>query len=177
MKINLKKNNSKSNQAGFSLVELLLYIALSSTILLILSTTIFSLLQARIKGQAIAEVEQQGVQIMQLLKKSLRQASSITSPTVGTSGSSLNLIMPTPAVSPTIISLSGNTMTMTEGANPVLNLSSNRLVVSNLMFGNWAKASTPGLMRISFTLSYVNNENRQEYNYSQTFVGSVAKRY
>lgn len=176
MNSKIKKNKIKLNSSGFSLVELLLYIALSATILLILSTTIFNLLQARIKGQAIAEVEQQGIQIMELLKQTVEQSSSIVSPAIGSSDSSLNLVMPTPALSPTIITLAGNTITMTEGVNPALNLSSSSLLVSNLTFANWSKPSTPGLIRISFTLSYVNNENRQEYNYSQTFVTSVVKR-
>src|SRR3989344_8594659 len=83
--------NYRETKNGFTLVELLLYVAISSVILLVTSLFLSVLLESRIKSQVIAEVEQQGAQVMQIMTQSIRNAETINSPAQGVSGASLSI--------------------------------------------------------------------------------------
>jgi len=140
---------------GFSLIELLLYISLSGIILLSILTFMASLLDARVKNQAIAEVDQSGTAIMQLITQTIRNATAINSPSSGTSASTLSLNTAVPANNPTVFDLSGGAIRITEGAGSPVNISSSRVVVSNLNFQNLSQPSAPGNIRLSFTLTHI----------------------
>src|SRR3989338_405637 len=102
--------------SGFTLVELLLYVSITAIILLATSGFLFMLLEARIKNQTIAEVEQQGLQVMQLITQTARNAEAVTSPAVGTSASSLTLDVVTVVSDPTVFDLASGVIRITEGA-------------------------------------------------------------
>src|SRR3989338_5584522 len=76
---------------GFTLIELLLYISIAGAILLATSIFLSLLLQARIKNQTIAEVDQQGLQVMQLITQTARNAEALIALPLGTISSSLTL--------------------------------------------------------------------------------------
>lgn len=162
---------------GFTLIEMILYLAVLSIVLLAFSAFIFMSYTSRIKSTVVAEVEQQGNQTMNIITNNIRGAVSITSPASGSSAASLTLAEYVGANSPTTFALSGNTITMTEGANPAVSITSNRVVASSLSFQNLSRASTPGIVRVSFTLTHVNPSNRGEYIYAKTFVGTASLRW
>lgn len=161
---------------GFTLIELLLYVAISSVMLLAISFFLQTLLESRIKNQTIAEVEQQGLQVMQLITQTTRNAEAITSPLLGTSASSLTLDVITVISDPTIFDLSSGAIRITEGAGSPVALTNSRVTASNLTFQNLSRAGTPGIIRIQFTLTHINPEGRNEYNFSKTFIGSATLR-
>lgn len=98
-------------QKGFTLIELLLYVAIVG-ILLLSAVGFFALsTEARVKNQAISEVNQQGVAAMDNILQSIRNATAVTAPALGATGSSLTLTVPTAALSPTIFDL-GNAGTV-----------------------------------------------------------------
>src|SRR3990167_4758552 len=100
------KNYKLQTKSGFTLIELLLYVAISSVMLLITSLFLQTLLQSRIKNQTIAEVEQQGLQAMQLITQTARNAETITSPSQSASDPSLTLDVISFASDPTVFDLS-----------------------------------------------------------------------
>lgn len=161
---------------GFTLVELLLYVSIAGIIFLSLSSFLASFLESRVKNETIAEVEQQGLQIMQLITQTARNAEAINSPSVGTSASTLSLDVVTGANDPTIFDLSSGVVRITEGAGSATSLNNSSVSASGLTFYNLSRASTPGIVRIQFTLTHSNPESRNEYNYSKTFVSSAALR-
>ena len=158
-------NNIKNNQ-GFSLLELLLYIGLASTILLVISGFFVVTLQSRVKNQTIAEVEQQGARVMQIITQKIHNATTLTSPAQGVSSSSLNLNS-----GGIIFDLATNTIRIDEGT-PV-NLTSNKVLATDLSFYNLSYTDTPGIIRIQFTLTYDNPAEKKVHEYSQTFYGSA----
>ena len=162
--------------AGFTLIELLLYVGIASIILLITSLFLSTLLQSRIKNQTIAEVEQQGLQVMQIITQTARNAESITAPLIGASASSLTLDVLTDASDLTIFDLSESTIRITEGASSAIPLTNSRVTASGITFQNLSRASTPGTIRIQFTLTHINPDDRNEYNFSKTFTGSATLR-
>ena len=165
----------KINQ-GFTLIELLLYIAISSVILLVISVFLSTLLESRVKNQTIAEVEQQGAQVMQLITQTLRNADTINSPATGASAASLSVNTYISANNPTVFDLSGGVIRIKEGAGAVVSLINTRVTASALTFQNLSRASTPGTVRISFTLTSVNSSGRNEYQFVKTFIGSATVR-
>lgn len=168
--------NRKNNQQGFTLIELLLYISISAIILLVISVFLSSLLQSRIKNQTIAEVEQQGLQVMQLITQTARNTEAIISPAQGASASSLTLDVVTAASDPTVFDLSSGAIRITEGAGGAMALTNSRVTASGLIFQNLSRANTPGTVRIQFTLTHMNSEGRNEYSFTKTFIGSATLR-
>ncbi|MEW6617313.1 MAG: prepilin-type N-terminal cleavage/methylation domain-containing protein [Patescibacteria group bacterium] len=172
--INPKKffsTNSKNNR-GFTLVELLLYVGLSAVLVVAVSVFLSMLLGSRIKNQAIGEVEQQGLQVMQIITQTIRNADLINSPSIGTNAPSLSLNTTVPSNNPTIFDLSGGAIRLTEGAGAAVSLTNSRITASNLTFQNLSRPSTPGTLRIQFTLSYKNPNNVNEYDFQKTFIAS-----
>ena len=172
---NLKSYKLQAS-AGFTLIELLLYVGIASIILLVTSLFLSTLLQSRIKNQTIAEVEQQGLQVMQFITQTARNAEAITSPATGVSASSLTLDVITVANDPAIFDLSGGVIRITEGVGSAVPLTNSRVTVSALTFQNLSRATTPGTIRIQFTINHINPEGRNEYNFTKTFTGSATLR-
>lgn len=168
--------NKVYTQKGFTLIELLLYVGIASSILL--SSTIFlqTLLESRVKNQTIAEVEQQGLQVMQIITQTIRNAENITSPAISTSGTSLTLDVVNASDDPTVFDLSSGAIRITEGIGSPIPLTNSRVAVSSLTFDNLSRASTPGVVRVSFTISYINSSGREEYDFSKTFYASATLR-
>lgn len=165
-----------SKKSGFTLVELLLYIGLAATLLLSISVFLSISLESQAKNQTIAEVEQEGQRVLQLITQTIRNASSTNYPTASNSSSSLSLITPIPSKNPTVFNLVSSTIFITEGVVQSTPLTSSRLTVSNLQFDNFSRINTRGIIRVSFTLTYNNLTGRNEFDYSKIFYGTATLR-
>jgi len=99
-----------SRQSGYTLIELLLYVALLS--ILLTAVVFFSsiALDARVKNQTITEVDEQAAQVMDNITQTIRNATSVTTPAAGASSPSLTLVVPTGSLSPTVFDMSGTAM-------------------------------------------------------------------
>ena len=65
---------------SFTLIELLLYVSIVGAIIFSVAGFLSLSMQSRVKNQIISEVEQQGVQVMQSLTQTIRNASIISIP-------------------------------------------------------------------------------------------------
>lgn len=92
---------------GYTLIELLLYVALSGMVLTSLVYFFGTITEARVKNQTVSEVNEQGAALMDQITQTIRNATAITSPTVGNAGASLTLTVPTAGLSPTIFDATG----------------------------------------------------------------------
>lgn len=162
------------NNSGFTLVELLLYVAISSIVLLVASLFMATLLESQVKNQTIAEVNQQGIQVMQNITQTVRNSNVISTPATGASNTSLSINTSLSSTTPTIFDLSGGVIRVKEGVNTVIPLTNNKVIASNLTFFNLSRTGTPGVVKVSFTLSAVNNSNRNEYSFTETFTDSAS---
>lgn len=165
-----------TKQQGFTLVEVLLYLAITVLILSTITVVFTQIVETRQRARTLAEVDQQGIQIMQEITQTIRDAQAINAPTIGTSASTLNLDVIHSINDPTIYTLSGTTLEVTEGASAAVELSSNRIAVSNITFSNLSRAGTNGTVRIEFTLEYVTDDGSFDEDYQQTFYGSATLR-
>lgn len=136
---------------GFTLIELLLYVSIIGAIIFSVAGFLSLLMQSRVKNQTIAEVEQQGVQVMQIITQTGRNATDINFPSA--------------------FDLSGGVI-----HENTIALTNSRVDASALTFQNLSRAGTPGTIRIQFTLTHVNSSGRNEYDYTKTFYGTASLR-
>jgi type II secretory pathway pseudopilin PulG len=170
------RTNTEENKNGFTLVELLLYISISATVLLVVISLLALVIKGQIKNQAITEVEQQGGVIMDIITANIRNADSAISPGAGEASDSLVLAMPDAGRDPVIFDSYNRTIRITEGQGDPVPLSNSRVLVSDLNFANLAPEDIPSSVRIEFTLEHINPEGRYEYEYKKTFTGSATVR-
>ena len=165
-------------QQGFTLLELLLYVAIVSTLLGAVTVFLSLSLSARVKNESISEVNQQGIAILERMTTIIRGAESITSPAIGTTGGSLTIAVPVVANSPTTFDATGTpaAVQIKEGNGSAIALTNNKIAVSDLAFKNLSRAGTYGAVQISFTLSRTNSSGRNEYDYQKTFTTTVSLR-
>jgi len=160
-------------QSGFTLIELLLYVAIVSFLLVSVVSFYGLVVDSRIKNQSIAEVNVQGQQAMDIISQTIRNASSITAPATGSSGTSATIVVPTGSLSPTTFSLNGSVLQITQGANSPVALTSSRVLISSLAFTNLSRSGTNGIIRVSFAVSNSNQAGLALHNYQKTFVSSA----
>lgn len=163
-------------QTGYTLIELLLYVAMIGVLLSAVAYFFGAAAEARVKNQTVSEVDTQGTYVMDYMAETIRNATSVSSPTIGTSGSSLTLVVPVGSLSPTVFSLSSGTIQVKEGTGAAASLTSDDVVITSFTVKNLSRSGTTGIVQISFTLNRVNASNRSEYDYSRTFTTSVGVR-
>ncbi len=164
-------------QKGFTLVELVLYVSICSILLLTISSFLTFLLGARVRSQAITEVNQQGFQIMSLITQTIRNGRSIQVPNMGTSSSTLSITTGNALLNPTIFYLSSTTLQIKEGSKIAVPLTNSRVQISALTFQNISSgSSTEKIIRVSYTIDYINQGGRSEYSFTKSFSGSATLR-
>lgn len=172
----MQKVWSRTNQSGYTLIELLLYVVIVGSLLTATSIFFAATTSARVKSQTVNEVEQQGQFAMNYITRTIRNANSVTSPALGANASQLTVVVPTASLSPTVFSLSGTTLTVKEGSAAAIALTGNNVQVTSLVFKNFSRSASAELVQIAMTLSYANTAGRNEYDYTQTFTTSVVVR-
>lgn len=171
------RTEKRNNSAGFTLVEILLYVSIISVMLTVISIFMFSVLQSQAKFKTISEVDQQGIQIVQSITQSIRNANSITVPSQGATEQTLTLGFLDSVKNPTVFNSDGTNIQIKEGINSIFPLTNSKVIISGLSFSNVSKTNTPGIVKFQFTLTHINSSGRNEYDYSKTFYGSTSLRY
>lgn len=166
--------NKNKIYGGFSLIELLVYIAILG-ILLVLSTSLVSLIEKnRARNQAISIVEQEGAQVLTQITQLVRNSTAIVVPTIGNTGTTLS-ITPYGGVSGSQqLSLSAGVLSLTLSPSPATALTSSKVVASSLSVANAANTGTNGSVQISFVLT--SNIPSNVTPYSKTFTSTASIR-
>lgn len=162
--------------AGYTLIELLLYVSIVGSLLTAISVFFASAADARIKTQSIAEVDQQGNAALDYIAQTIRNADGITAPSAGSTGTSLTVSVPNVSLNPTVFNLSGTTLQVKEGGDAAVALTNSKVAVSSLSVTNLTRSGTKGIVQVSFVVSRVNVSNKNEYSYQKTFTTSAALR-
>lgn len=156
---------------------MILYVAISSVILLSLSLFLTSLLSSRVKNQSIGDVNDQGLQVMQLITQTIRNARSIDYPLVGATSTSLSVTVIDPLLSPTVFDIASGTVTIKEGSNAAIPLTNSHVTVSSFIFQNISSTSSSDrIVRLSFIIDHNNNSGRNENYFTKSFTGSATLR-
>lgn len=168
--------NNKKNESGVGLVELIIYISITTVLLLSISSFHSVVLKSRIRNRVVLEVDQQGTHLMNIITQTVRNAESINSPSAGSSVAVLSLDIAEASQDPTVFDSSDNAARIKEGSGDFIPLTNSHIVVSDLNFTNLSRTGTPGIIKIEFTVNYNKSDSSAEYNYSKTFYGSASLR-
>ncbi len=137
-----RKQNTFLNQPGFTVVELLLYMGIFSILLVVLMQIFTSILSVHAESQATSQVEQDGSYILARLTNDIHKASTIATPTLGTTGQTIHItgsgIDETVSQNGTDLKLTNNTSSSSE----FLNSANTNVTVSFQTLGN-VLSSTP----------------------------------
>lgn len=97
-----------NRNGGYTLIELLLYMAIVGSLLTAITYFLGVVVDSRVKNQTISKINDQGTAVMDSITQTIRNATSISAPAVGASGTSLTLVVPTGSLSPTVFSASSS---------------------------------------------------------------------
>ena len=161
---------------GHTLIELLLYVAVAGTVLLLATLFVNTLLEARVRGSVIAEVNAQGAHVLETVLQTVRNAEGVTTPLPGANGATLMLDVVAGVDDPTTFSLNGTVLEISEGGGSGVALTNDRIVVSDLHVENLSPTGEHDAVSVRFTVTHVNPEGRYEYTYTQTFEGGAVVR-
>lgn len=158
---------------GFSLIELILYIALLTIILSAIIPFAWQIIEGGTESGMQQEVWSNARYVSERIKYEIRNASGINSVTT----SSISLTETTTSLNPTVISLSSGNVRLTQGAGSPVNLNSNITKISSLGFTNYTSADNK-TKNIQFTFTLVMNvpQTRQEYKQSITMESAAELR-
>ncbi len=160
---------------GFTLIEMVLYATIASLVIAGVSMFLATVLQSRARSTAISEVEGQGIQVMQLITQNIRNASTTSTPSAGSTAASLSLTMLS-GYTPVVFSLATGTLQVKEGANAAVSITNTDVTASNLSFTNLGLSSTTGSVQVKFTLTLNNFSPTNGSSYSKTFIDSATVR-
>lgn len=161
----------RKNQSGFTLVELLLVMALFAMLLTMITDMFTSVLDVRKESEANAAVSADGRYILSRLSYDIAHASSVTTPaSLGASGATLAIVVNGVTQS---YSLSGSSLQLTNSSG-TNNLNSSETTVSAVNFQRIGNPSGKDTIRFSFTLTSV--ARQQQGQLTETFISTVGRR-
>ncbi|MFA5134897.1 MAG: type II secretion system protein [Patescibacteria group bacterium] len=164
-------------QRGFSLIEMVIYIALIVGILITATSFAWTIINSKTKALVMQEVEQNGRLIVEKVAQAAHGASAVSLPGTGVAGTALELEYQDASKDPVRFSFSGSSLTMSEGAGAAAKLHSDSVVIADLQFVNVSSTDARTVnVFFTVTLEHVNPENRQEWAYSNTFETTIELR-
>lgn len=168
------------SQAGFTFIELIIYLAIVSSVLT--SMILFSLriMETRTKTKVIQEVQANTRVAIDTVSYLLRTADGVN---VGSSSFDndpgvLSLSTINPSTNPTIIALDqdNGSLTVTKGSGPTVPLTDTNILVTNLTFRNLTGLRSQPNVQVHMTVEYANPENDPTFAASQTITTNVMVR-
>lgn len=157
------------DKPGFSLIEVILYIALFGGMVAVMASTITIMIQTDSKITAAAEVQEISAFVTDRVSQAVDNASAIDLPVSG-SGNVLALQMRNPAWHPTRFEVQGEVLQIVEGSGLTRsNITSSRVRVTSFTVTRIPSA-TGGAVRIQYTIvsNFPNLKQQSTANFTQT---------
>jgi len=165
------------NNRGFTLIELILYIALVSIFISAAITFAWDIIYGRAKSQVQLEVLQNLKLVSQKINYEIRSASAINSVTA----TSLSLASLDAAHNPTVIDLNAGAVRIGYGADAncpsssPCSVTSNLVNVSSLTFSDLSTSVVDNIA-YSLTIEANNLGGRQEWQFTKSYRSAVTRR-
>jgi type II secretory pathway pseudopilin PulG len=159
---------------GFTLVELIIYIAILVVILVLAVSFLWMIVSGNIKEGFFQEVQQNGRFALTKITQEIKKATGIISPSLAGSANFLSLRMADPNLNPTIFDVDNGKLRIIQGSNPSYYLTTDQVIVSNLQFTNLSYENTPGAIQIDITIDHLNPGGRMEYQASVNLKSTVS---
>lgn len=170
----MKRKDLNYKNAGFTMVELLVYIALIGTIAT--SFVSFSLYVGNVRNKTYSaqEVQANVRTALDIISQKIRSAEDVISPTEGNTATVLVLDMQ--GGEPNItFDVSAGILQMTEGAGSPIPLTSTEVSVENIDFTNLAPVGRRDNIKIESTFQFSNTED-PNFSFTRDYETSVSIR-
>ena len=164
----------KIKKRGFTLIELLMYIAILGIVLVLITGFFWNIILGYIKENSYQELQQNGRFALTKITQEIRKAKSINIPTQGGVSDSITLEMANSQENPTIFDLDNGKLIITKGSGVSSEITTDRIVVSNLKFTNLSYDNTAGTIRIELDLEHINPANIATYKASINLITTVS---
>ncbi|MCH8741572.1 hypothetical protein IH779_01600 [Patescibacteria group bacterium] len=159
---------------SFTLIELIIYIAIIGVVLIFMSGFLWNIIFGNIKETAYQEVQQNARFALTKITQETKKAAGINNPSPGNSAPSLSLAMAASHLDPTVFDVVDGKLRITQGASGPYALTSDQVIVSNLQFTNLSYPDTPGTVRAEMTIEHINPSARTEYAASINLISSIS---
>ena len=159
------------NTKGFTLVEMLVSVAIFSVIIVAFIGILVVILQIQAQSSSSQAVNQESQFLLQKMQYYVESASVINIPT-STPTSTLKFFVASSSLDPSSITLSASgTVYLQQNGGTLQALTSPKVTVSNLLFTRNANPPGHDVVSISFTMAY--NTVNVEQAFSQLFNSSI----
>jgi hypothetical protein len=156
------------------MIELLIATAIFTVVVISVIGIFVEVLGVQGKQTSSAAVNEESQALLQKIQYYV-ELSSYVSSTVNASSSTLILRMPQQAIDPTVISLSGGTVYLTQASGTPVALTSNRVTVPSLSFTRYANPPGHDSVGVTFTVAYNTSNIKQAFTQAlQTSIAQVS---
>jgi prepilin-type N-terminal cleavage/methylation domain-containing protein len=172
--MNRLEKNRNNRQKGFTLVELLLYLAIFSMVMTGMISYVMSVSMARSKNEVIESGQANIRYALSPIRENIRACDAVVTPSDGVSSNQLVLDMPGTTANITFSVVSGRLVMSQTGYSDIY-LTDNRLQVTSLVFTNTASVSKRDNINIQLSVASKVTDG-VGFNYAETYHTSVTRR-
>jgi Tfp pilus assembly protein PilW len=161
---------------GFSLFELLIYIAILSGLMVIVSSSFLSLSKGRAQAQGRSEVQASIRFATERLRQDIKSASAVSVPSSGAASSTLSLLISGTTVT---YDMATSTLRRKEGAATPVAITGNSVLVTVPSFSvisNYNSRLQATTTAVQILMTFMYNASSTDWTYSNTLRTSVTLR-
>lgn len=163
--------NNKKNKKGFTLIEIIVYVALMGTVIVSFISFVLAANQLKNKAYVVSEVNANLRIAADLISRKIRAAQSVVSPSVGNSAAALSLDMP--GTDPNInFFLNQGVIYLEEVGVATTSLTSLDVNIKNLIFDNYGTNNSLSNIHFEIEAEY-RNKASNEFKYENNLETSV----
>lgn len=153
-------------QRGFTVIELLLYMGILVILITVLASTFGSIIDVQLESKATSSVDQDGRFILARLAYDMQSATSIASPSAGSTATSLTIKKSSESYTYKLNASNNLQLTNNSGTD---NLNGEDSSISNLTFQTIGSSSTSATVQMKFTVTSRTRKTAGSQNESRTF--------
>lgn len=169
---------SSKNKRGFTLIETIIYVAITAGLLIALTSFILAISGSRNKSYSQQEVNANSRLTLSIINHKIKSASGVNfaTSTFGIHPGVLSLSMASSTLNPTVFSLDvSGRLILTEGTSASKFITSPQIKITNLVFSNLTADGSRGNIGINLDFAFASNTNIG-FNFSSSLQTAVSLR-
>lgn len=160
-------------RGGFTLVELLLYIAIVAGLLLAVATVTINMLRGGARLASIEALSQNARTGLSRIELAVGNATAVTTPTFQTTSTILVLQTGVTSTNPTVIGARNGALELKEGTSASTTIMASTVRVTELLFQNLSASSSLASIRIMMAVSSSASGVAQTLGEGEVFYGTA----
>lgn len=169
---------SPKNKNGFTLIETVIYVAITAGLLVALTSFILAISGSRTKSFSQQEVNANARLALNIISQKIKSANGVNfaTSTFGVHPGVLSLSMASSTLNPTVFALDGSgRLMLAEGVSAAKFITSPQIKITNLIFTNLTADGSHTNIGINLDFSYVSSSN-VGFNFSSNLQTAVSLR-